>query len=107
MFNVLLLKLFLVKQNCYMKSKLWVCIFTCCILTITAFSQTKKITGIVSDEKGTTLPGATVTAKGTTTAVTTDVNGKFTIEVPVTVKSLVISFVGMQEETVVIGKVYL
>jgi TonB-linked SusC/RagA family outer membrane protein len=87
-----------------MKSKLLVCIFTCCILTITAFSQTKKITGTVSDEKGTTLPGATVTAKGTTTAVTTDVNGKFTIEIPASVKALLITFVGMQEETVTLGR---
>jgi TonB-linked SusC/RagA family outer membrane protein len=87
-----------------MKSKLLVCIFTCCILTITAFSQTKKITGTVSDEKGTTLPGATVTAKGTNTAVTTDVNGKFTIEIPASVKALLITFVGMQEETVTLGR---
>lgn len=75
-----------------------------CILSISAFSQTKKITGTVSDEKGNTLPGATVLAKGTTLAVKTDVNGKFSIEVPETVKSLIITFIGMQTETVTIGK---
>ena len=75
-----------------------------CILFSSAFSQTKKVTGTVSDEKGTTLPGATVTAKGTTTAVKTDINGKFSIEVPAKTKTLLITFIGMQEEEVVIGR---
>ncbi|MBP6024270.1 MAG: carboxypeptidase-like regulatory domain-containing protein [Ferruginibacter sp.] len=87
-----------------MKSKLLLCMLSCCILSFSVFSQTKKITGTVSNEKGVTLPGATVTAKGTTTAVTTDVNGKFSIDVPAAVKSLVITFIGMEAETIPLGK---
>lgn len=87
-----------------MKSKLLLCMLSCCILSFSVFSQTKKITGTVSNEKGVTLPGATVTAKGTTTAVTTDVNGKFSIDVPAAVKSLVITFIGMEAETIALGK---
>jgi TonB-linked SusC/RagA family outer membrane protein len=87
-----------------MKCQLLLCMILSCILCSSAFAQTKNITGVVSDEKGNTLPGATVTAKGTTTAVKTDVNGKFAIEVPVKTKSLLVTFIGMQQEEVGIGR---
>src|SRR4029079_10410003 len=87
-----------------MKCQLLVCIILSCILCSSAFAQTKNITGTVWDEKGNTLPGATVTARGTTIAVKTDVNGKFAIEVPVKTRSLLVTFIGMQEEEVGIGR---
>jgi hypothetical protein len=40
------------------------------------------VTGRVTDAKGEGIPGVTVLVKGTTTGVTTDVNGNFTVEVP-------------------------
>ncbi|MCJ8209716.1 TonB-dependent receptor [Mucilaginibacter sp. RS28] len=47
----------------------------------TAFAQPDtRITGIVSDSKGETIPGATVKVKGTTRAVSTTVNGTFSIQ---------------------------
>lgn len=58
----------------------------------------------MSDEKGTTLPGATVMGKGTTQAVKTDVNGKFTLEVPESVKTILVSFIGMETQSVAVGK---
>lgn len=73
-------------------------------LSVTAFAQTKIITGTVSDEKGNTLPGATVTAKGQTSAVTTDLNGKFSISVPGNQSVLVFSFVGMERQELDIRK---
>ena len=42
----------------------------------------RKIKGKVMDEKGITLPGVTVLIKGTTLGVVTDIDGKFSIEVP-------------------------
>jgi len=41
-----------------------------------------RVSGKVTDEKGATLPGVSVTLKGTTTGVVTDVNGNFSITVP-------------------------
>ncbi len=68
-------------------------------------AQTKSISGTVRDEKGSTLPGATVTVKGTKIATTTDVNGKFSFNIPDSSKSLVFSFVGMtNQEIAVAGK---
>ena len=46
-----------------------------------AFAQT-KVSGTVKDDQGGTLPGVTITVKGTTNAATTDVNGKYSISVP-------------------------
>ena len=64
-----------------------------------AFAQ-NKISGTVFDQDmGEPLMGATVKVQGSTKGVTTDMNGKFTIDVPAG-KKLVISFVGMNTQTV-------
>ncbi|MNE47824.1 hypothetical protein D3C80_1422500 [compost metagenome] len=49
------------------------------------------IKGKVTDQSGSPLPGATVMAKGTKTAVLTDFDGNFSIEMPANVDRLVIS----------------
>ncbi|ADB42486.1 SusC/RagA family TonB-linked outer membrane protein [Spirosoma linguale] len=61
------------------------------------------IKGTVSDEKGNTLPGATVSVKGTQLGTTTDVNGAFSINMPAGAKVLVISFIGMKTQEVEVG----
>lgn len=52
-----------------------------------------KITGIIYDEYGETVPGANVLVKGTTNGTITDMDGKFTLNVHPG-ETLVISFVG-------------
>jgi TonB-dependent starch-binding outer membrane protein SusC len=64
---------------------------------------TKKLTGKVTDEKGSPIPGATVFVKGTTLGVTTDVKGEFMISVPDTTRTLVVSCIGMVSKTIEIG----
>lgn len=76
----------------------------CVFFFSSIFAQEKKIMGVVADEKGTTLPGATVSVKGTQNIVTTDVNGKFSITAAANAKTLAISFVGMEPKEVAIGK---
>ena len=61
------------------------------------------IKGTVADDKGVTLPGATVAVKGTAVKVITDVNGKYTINVPAGSKILVFSFIGMETKEENIG----
>jgi TonB-dependent starch-binding outer membrane protein SusC len=56
------------------------------------FAQT-KVSGVVSDENGLTLPGANITVVGSTKSVTTDMNGKYEINAP-TDGTLSFSFVG-------------
>jgi TonB-linked SusC/RagA family outer membrane protein len=49
-------------------------------ISVTAFSQSEnRITGVVADKKGITIPGATVVIKGTTKSTATSVDGKFSL----------------------------
>ncbi|MDQ1165781.1 MULTISPECIES: SusC/RagA family TonB-linked outer membrane protein [unclassified Flavobacterium] len=58
------------------------------------------IKGKVTDQTGSPLPGATVMAKGTKTAVLTDFDGNFIIEMPANVNRIVISYVGMETKEI-------
>ena len=44
--------------------------------------EPRKVTGTVMDMQGNTLPGSTILIQGTSLGVVTDVNGKFTLEIP-------------------------
>jgi TonB-linked SusC/RagA family outer membrane protein len=57
-------------------------------------AQNKTIEGVVSDQAGAPLNGATVSAKGTKLVTVTDNNGAFRFSIPQSVKTLVISYVG-------------
>jgi TonB-linked SusC/RagA family outer membrane protein len=52
------------------------------------------VSGTVTDEKGSPLPGVTVAVKGTTQGVVSDVNGKYTITVANPNAILVFTFIG-------------
>ena len=67
------------------------------------FAQTREISGLVtSSEEGGSIPGAAIIVKGTTLGTVTDMDGKFTLKVPVSAKALTISFVGMVSSEVAI-----
>lgn len=75
--------------------------FFVCANVVAQAQQTVK--GTVTDDKGVTIPGASVTVKGTTKGAVTDINGNYTIAVPPQGKVLVFSFIGMEKKEVVIG----
>jgi iron complex outermembrane receptor protein len=75
----------------------------CVLFTLTAFSQTKTITGTVKDDKGAPVQGATVTVKGSRTGASTGADGTYRISVPAGAKTLVISSVGFTSQEVAIG----
>jgi hypothetical protein len=56
------------------------------------------ISGIVLDEGGQPLPGTTVLVKGTTIGTSTDMEGRYSLTLPTTAKTLVFSFIGMRME---------
>lgn len=60
-------------------------------------AQTKQITGkVTSADDGSSLPGVSVSVKGTTLGTITDLDGNYSLKVPNDVKTLIFSFVGMQ-----------
>lgn len=75
-------------------------LLVCLFLSIgMAFAQ-KKITGtVISQDDGLPVIGATVMVQGTKTGTTTDMDGHFSLSVP-SGKKLVISYIGMESQTV-------
>ena len=71
-------------------------------LTLSSYAQDAvRCTGLVLDETGEPAVGATVAAKGApTTATSVDLEGRFTLTVPKSVKQLVISYLGYKSQTV-------
>ena len=66
--------------------------------------EPRKVTGTVMDMQGNTLPGSTILIQGTSLGVVTDVNGKFTLEIPqMDSVVLVVSFVGYETRYVALG----
>lgn len=60
----------------------------------------KTVTGIVKDQNEIPLPGVSVRVKGSNQGTVTDVDGKFTINVPEGSNVLVISFLGFQTQEI-------
>ena len=67
------------------------------------FAQSITVTGTVNDDAGISMPGVNVTVKGTTVGVVTDINGKYSINVPNRDAVLVFSFVGYISQEMVVG----
>ena len=69
-----------------------------------AFAQQKTITGKVTDETGSSIPGVSVLVKGTTTGTVTDVDGQYSLNVPANAEILSFGFVGMISQDMPIGQ---
>ena len=65
--------------------------------------QQVNISGTVKDESGEPLPGVTVAIKGTSQGTITDVNGKYSIQVPNNQSVLLFSFVGYGAQEITVG----
>jgi outer membrane receptor protein involved in Fe transport len=78
------------------KNLLFVALF---FATAAILGQT-KITGTIVDETNQSLPGASVLEKGTTNGVSTDFDGKFTLNTKSNSGTLVISFIGYKSKQV-------
>lgn len=75
------------------------------LLCVTVFAQTRTVSGTVIDgSDGTPVPGASVITVGADgkniTGVSSDINGKFTINITSAVKELSVSFLGYKTENV-------
>lgn len=62
-----------------------------------------QVSGTVKDERGEPIPGTNVVIRGTTSGVTTDVDGKYTIHVSDKETVLVFSFIGYIKQEITVG----
>ena len=67
-----------------------------------SFAQNKNVSGTVSDNNGLPLPGATVVIEGTSTGVSTDFDGNYSISASVG-DVLVFSYVGYSNQSQTVG----
>ncbi len=67
------------------------------------FAQEKTVSGKVTAEDGSSLPGVNVILKGTTSGAVTDVEGNFKFDVPETGAVLVFSFIGFATVEMEVG----
>ena len=73
------------------------------LLSSSSYAQNeKKISGKVTDTKGESIPGASVKIKNTTTGVATDIDGKFSLNVPNNA-TLVVTSVGYDNQEVILN----
>jgi TonB-dependent starch-binding outer membrane protein SusC len=72
----------------------------CVLFTQNAFSQTKTITGQVTDDKGLPISGASVAVKGSKSGTSTDALGKFHITVSTGANTLVVTSIGYGQKDI-------
>lgn len=68
-----------------------------------SFAQSKTVTGTVIDDDGITLPGVNVIELGTTNASVTDIDGKYSITVPMGA-TLQYTYVGYAPQEILVGE---
>lgn len=68
-----------------------------------AFGQTKTVTGTVTDDSSSPLPGVTVVVEGTAIGVVTDIDGNYNISIPLEAETLVFSFIGFDNQNIEVG----
>ncbi|RYY61641.1 MAG: TonB-dependent receptor [Chitinophagaceae bacterium] len=79
-------------------------LFTLVLLFQTSWSQARTITGRVLGDNGSPLAGATISVKNAGLTTSTDSLGAFTITIPATAQTLIVSYVGSDTREVQLGK---
>ncbi len=77
-------------------------LLTLCLLSTGLMLAQKDVSGIVVDETGEPIIGASVIVEGTSLGTITDNDGEFALSVPEDAKNVVVSYVGMASQTVAI-----
>ena len=98
------MNLFKIRQNSKSSVHMLMKLLSCSVLLLSFFCSTIvtaqekviKVSGVVIDAKGETLPGVNITIKGTTKVSVSDLDGKYTINVPSQQSTLVFSYIGLQ-----------
>lgn len=75
---------------------------TVCLSWSALGQNTTSVSGLVTDDKGEAIVGASIAIKGTSKGTTTDLNGKYKLEVGPN-GTLIFSFVGFDTQEVAVG----
>jgi len=72
------------------------------LMTLAALAQQRVVTGTITDDTGSPLPGVNIIVKGTTVGTVTDSNGTFSIAATEN-DVLIVSFIGFKAKEVAVG----
>ncbi|QNL50841.1 TonB-dependent receptor [Olivibacter sp. SDN3] len=86
-----------------MKQKLLSFFLVCTMLLGVVYAQERRISGKVTEENGSGLPGVSVVVTGTTSGTQTDNEGNYSISVPADARTLTFSYIGYRSITEEIG----
>lgn len=82
--------------------KLFSLLITLLLINASVFAQSKMITGVVTDETKQTIPGVSITVKGSKINAQTDLDGRFKIQA-LTTDQLIFNYVGYAAQTITVG----
>jgi len=94
-------------KSCKLLAKLVFIPVLIIVFSASLFAQggSTKITGTIKDSKGESLIGVNILLKGTKIGAASDIDGKFSINVPdPKIATLVISYIGFQPKEIVVGE---
>lgn len=72
-------------------------------LAFLAQAQSKTVTGTIRDDKGNPVTGASILVKGKKTGTTSNASGNFTVDLPASSTTLIVSYVGFDNQEIVVG----
>ena len=82
---------------------MWLTSVFALILTSSVLAQERNVSGTVTDESGSSMPGVSVVIKGTSQGTATDAEGRYTLRVPGSDVALIFTFVGYSPTEVQVG----
>lgn len=87
-----------------MKKKVLFLVVLTALLSVVTLGQTRMVSGLVTDESGAAIPGASIVNKMSSQATVSDVFGKYSIRVTGDEDILQFAFIGMELLEVKVGK---
>ena len=87
-----------------MKKNYAISFLTLLLLTQSMFAQRQMVTGTVTEDDGTTLPGVNVSILNTNIGTITGTNGEYSIEVRSPQDTLVFTFIGYDRNETMVGR---
>jgi len=89
------------KQTSCLKAP-WILFLLLFLFSISAFGQTITVRGSVQDGSSAPLPGVNIKVQGSATGTSTDIDGKYSIQVPSNAK-LTFSFIGFNTQVIAVN----
>jgi len=71
---------------------------------VNTFTPNNEVSGVITDENGDPLIGASVLVQGTSTGTVTDMDGRYSLEVPEGADKIIVSYTGYKNTKIPISK---